>query len=212
MRDSSSPFSLEELLEHCCNPASPRHETAWKEFCKRYKQFIAYRVIKRCSFWKKIARLEGQFEESVNDVIGAVLQELCKNNYHSLRSFQARDNESKFRSWLATICLRQCDRYIRPRLWESITDDRVEYIDSLDFGFRWELYETVVQELRDLPQRKAKNFERDINIFQLHVFADFPGSVICRTHPCLRILKDHAPDVVVHRLRKHLRKRKEFLS
>jgi hypothetical protein len=171
------------------------------------KMFIYKRVIQRCGAWN-IPRLGKSLGDAVDDIVGMVFFELCKNDFQALRNFRARDDERMFRAWLATICKRMCNRYVRSPLLRVMVDDDVEntedFYAKLEPEIRWELHESLVKELRAL--RKT---ERDITIFQLYVLAGFSAPMI-KTHPCLKTLGARVVDNVVNRIREDLRPRKKF--
>ena len=103
---------MSELLINCCDEGSPQRELAWREFLKRYKNFI-YRVITyRCFGWR-VSRLSRQLSDVVNDVVSEVFTILTQ----SLDQYREVDNEKKFRAWLATICNRAASRYLKRSLF-----------------------------------------------------------------------------------------------
>ena len=204
-----SPLNLQQLLDCCSDRSSPWHELGWNEFIKRYKMFIYKRVIQRCSAWN-IPRLGRSLADTVDDIVGMVFFELCKNEFQALQNFRARDDERMFRAWLATICKRMCNRYVRRPLLRAMVDDDIEnledFYEKLESEMRWELHEFLVTELRAIGKT-----ERDITIFQLYVLAGFSSPMI-KTHPCLRALGDRVVDNVVNRIREDLRRRKDFFN
>ena len=206
MKSAPLPNTLAEILDACSDPASPHFEYAWREFLKRYKMLIYNNVIKRCKDWN-VPRLRLQFNEVVDDVFGEVLIILCKNNYHALRSFKARDNERAFVYYLITTTHRAVGRYVQKHYLDSLVECEFEDVSSfsehikyLNLDTRWQLYETIVQQLRDAAKRSRANLERDIHIFHLYIFSDFDHHMITSL-PCLKTIGHRVIDNVVNRVR-----------
>ncbi|NUO82249.1 sigma-70 family RNA polymerase sigma factor [candidate division KSB1 bacterium] len=206
MSKSPSPLSLREMLRYCCEPSSPYWNYAWNEFNKRYKQYI-YGSVKRCCYAWQAPHVKKQLSEVVNDIVEIIFEKLCVDDYKVLRGFEGEDNESMFHSWLATICYRTSNRYLRQKWFDTVLDERAmaggESAYSANSEFIREIYETVVRLLRTLPKRKTDVRERDINIFLLYTFAGFSDSML-RASGCLHALGYRVVDVVIHRLRKEL--------
>ena len=199
-------FNFQQFLDDCSNPGSANYEQAWRQFIERYKLFIYNHAAKSCRKWN-VPRLNTQYSETVNDIFSEVILVLCGNECKALKDFRARDNEKMFLSWLATICSRTTGRFIQRHfamvLSETEIDSFIEYLIDLDFDTRWELYETIVEVLRNTSSSKKRHLERDINIFLLYVWADFSGPMI-KKHPCLQEIGPRVVDVVVNRFRQQL--------
>jgi hypothetical protein len=162
-----------------------------------------------------VPRIQRQFSDFVNEIVDEVFATLYKNDCQALRGFVARDNERMFLAWLGTICERTANRSIRSLIRVRLLDEEHEELHdslrSLDSNERWELYETIVAELRGFSKRKSERRERDIHIFQLYVWADFSEPMI-ETHPFLKNLGARIVDNVVNRMREYLRRRRNFLE
>lgn len=212
MSPHKSPLSLRELLDICSSPESPDWEAGWSEFIKRYKVFIKGKVAKRCSEFN-VPRLRMQFPETVKDVVSKVFLKLCTNQCRALQNFRERDNELAFRCWLSLICSRTASRYIEEYFVDNLVDEKIEklreYVAGLDYDHRWELYEAVVERLRTSFKQRKRHLERDIHILLLYVWADFPAIEIA-IHPCLHELGPRVVDNIVSRLRKELRRHRNF--
>ncbi len=207
-------LTLAELLELCTkNIGAPEWEGAWKEFFKRYRDFIYRQVVYRCSRWRwSVPRYQLQKSEIVNDVISKVLVDLCKDECQALRNFQNREDEQKFKGWLGIICVHAADRYMETLMHKRLTDDELEkLVESFkelrknDYEFLWELFESLTKSLRASEKKKKHNLERDINLFLLYVWADFKGQTLTRL-PCFRDIKPHDAEVSVNRSRGYLRR------
>ena len=125
MHKFQSFSTFQELLEACSNVTSPYWEVGWREFIKRYKSFIHSKVTQRCSSWN-VPRIQRQISDFVNDIVDAVYATLYKNECQALRNFTDRNNERLFLSWLATICERTANRYIRGMIKECLLDEDYE--------------------------------------------------------------------------------------
>ncbi len=209
----SSLLTLRETLRYCCDPASPYWDYAWKQFNKRYKLFIYASVKRTCCAWRA-PHVQKQLSEIVNDVVEIVFEKLCVEGYKVLRSFEGGDNESAFHCWLATICHRASNRYLRQKWFDSVMDENAIPPDkegsfTESFEMIREIYETLVVLLRRLPKRKTDLRERDINIFLLYTFAGFSERML-RVSPCLKYLGYRVVDVVINRLRKELGPYRDF--
>ncbi len=198
---------LNQLLDHCGCPNSPNWEWAWREFLNRYLGFISDKVRSRCSRWD-LPRLRRQFAETVNDIIGEVLKNLCKNNCRALRNFRYRDNEHALLSWLRTICNNTTDTVIIKQFNKSCIDADIEDVQcnfgEVEIDISWELYENVVKVLRTSGKNNKKQRERDIDIFTLYIWEDYSGQMI-QNHPRFKNLGARVVDNVIYRLRNELR-------
>lgn len=207
-------FTFQELLNYCGDQSSPFWQSAWREFIKRYKSYIYNKVHSSCSTWN-LPRLQRQISETVNDVVNEVFLQLIKNRCQALQDFRARDNELMFLSWLATICNRISGRYIKNFFSMAIIDGKLENseinINNIEFNKRWELYEHFIEIMRASGIKKKRHLERDINIFQMYIWADFSASMIS-VHPCFKNVGHRVVDNVVNRMRNYLKDGQKILS
>ncbi len=200
-------MTLSELLDACGNPHSLQHSRAWQIFMKRYRKIIYYHVLERCKAWN-VARLNIQFQETVDDIVGDVFRVLCEHDFRALQSFRERSNEYRFQRYLITICQNAASHYIKKNLTKYADLDTREInqaFTNMEYDTRCQLYEFVVQKLRASRHKLPKNFERDINIYMLYVWGDFDNDMIA-AQPCYR--NRITPKVVynvVHRMRNLLR-------
>jgi len=204
MVDPRSPFSLEKLLADCCENRSPAREAAWREFIIRYKTFIYQVVTRRCLSWQ-VSRLRRQLSDVVNDIVSDVFAILL----NSLDQYRAVGDENRFRCWLATVSNRAASRYLKQEFSSDMADPDLEefqnYIQGLAFDCRWELFEGVVERIRETDSNKKQHLERDINLFQFYIWADLSQAMIM-AHPCYTGIGHRVIDNVVNRLRENLRK------
>lgn len=205
MQPAHDLISLSALLHICCDENSPHRESAWREFLKRYKHFIYQVITHRCLGWQ-VSRLRRQLSDVVNDIVSEVFIILTK----SLTQFRELEDEKKFRAWLATVCNRATGRYLKREFVSDLVEPDIEelqnYIEGLEFDSRWELYESVIEQLRSGDSAKKRNLERDINLFQFYIWSDLSQTTI-QTHPCYAEIGHRVIDNVVNRLREGLRKK-----
>ncbi len=182
----------------------------------RYRDTMLNAIARKCYQWNSRG-LDMQTGDVINDVLSTVLLNLCQNDCRVLRDFQNRDNEIKFKAWLAIICQRSAGRYLKNRLFrhdrivmEEKEDQRSEspgeflpgyQMSSVSQSTRWELYEETVARL---SRGKRRNLQRDIHLFLIYTWADFDLDMIDAL-PCLKGMGGRTVDNVVHRLRKILR-------
>ena len=140
----------------------------------------------------------------VNDIASEVFIILCK----SLGQYQEVENEQKFIVWLNTICNRAASHYLKRQFIDSMSDidpsEMHDLIGGLDIDGCWELYDYTITALREANGRKKRNLERDINIFQLYVWADFSENMIL-FNPCFEEIGHRVVDNVVNRMRMQLK-------
>ena len=198
-------FSLKDLTKICSDPKSPYREEAWREFLKIYKIFIYQNVTRYCCNWR-IPRLRRQLSDVVNDIVSEIYIILCS----TMSSYREVTDEKKFRFWLATICSRTVSRYIQREFSHVMANPDIEEFQDFLFELhrdnRWELYEAIVERLRNSKTGKKRNVERDINIFLLYVWADLNNDMIL-SHPCYRQLGHRVLDNVVNRMRSLLKEK-----
>ena len=210
MESTRLEWSLDRLIACCSDRKDKDYEKAWREFIKRYKTFIYQVITHRCIGWR-VSRLRRQLSDTVNDVVSEVFAILTR----SLGQYKEVEDEKKFRLWLATICNRAAGRFIKREFFSDMADEDLEdfrnYIGEIEFESRWELYESVVNQLRETDSAKKKNLERDINLFQLYIWSDLSQPIIL-SHPCYVTVGHRVIDNVVNRLREQIRKQKNTLS
>lgn len=193
-------LSLKQIIENCANPKNVLWQEAWTEFLVRYKQLLYYFIKRSCESWNS-QRLNIQLKESVNDIFSEVIVIIFKN----IHSFENRDSDQKFISWLQVICNRSTTAFIQRKLKNILNEDEFSEFS----GFRkshsvtklWELYETIISMLRN-NLRGNKNMERDINIFMLRVWGGFSTKQIME-HPYYQNLNESSINVIIARVRKN---------
>lgn len=211
MRD----MSLRQLLEQCAQPTHRDWEKAWRCFMERYGDYIYYKIKRRCLSWNAPA-LDRQIDESAQDILANVFETLTKNRCKALQNFQAKDEEGRFKVYLATIISRTASAYIqkhfpRERIEEEFAN-LAKFLRQREFEEAWAVYEEMVQFFRSqAKKRNRSNLERDINLFQFYTFGDFSNSMV-RTHPCMMNMTPGAVDDVMLRLRKTIREDKKFCA
>lgn len=196
-------FSLAELIEHCTNPASRYWELAWKEFLDKYKRYI-YKVITVKVLQWNDGRLKLQIKEVVNDIFTSVLTSLCDHDGRILANFRAVDKVEVFRAWLGTISANAATRYLQKYYREKFSEEEPEnffnLLKNVNTEAKWELYETLVRELRDNSGKSRRNAERDIHVFMLNKWADYSVEMI-EAHPALKGVGEQVLYNVINRLR-----------
>lgn len=173
---------------------------------KRYKQVIYFNVTKRCKEWN-IARLDLQFSEVVNDVVGSVINILCEEDFRTLKKFRNRENEKQFRWYLVTICHHASGRYMKKYLQRYIA------VDPADLNAEGEMandtlgqiYESVVETIRSSTRKGSANLERDINLFLLTVWSGFDKDMILKMPVYKGSVTPKMIDNAVFRMREVLR-------
>jgi hypothetical protein len=207
MKRPDKKMPLDELLAHCCDNNSPRWQDAWAEFLERYKMYIYKIVSKRCKSWN-VTRLNMQFSEVVNDIVTDIFILLVENNGKALSSYRGGTNEKMFLGWLATVSDRMATRHLKRYFTRIIMDEEMEdfrgKVLALNESARWELYESLVDEIRSLTGSHRRLVERDIHLFMLYNWADFSESMI-KSLPYFRNMGGRVLDNVVNRIRKALR-------
>jgi DNA-directed RNA polymerase specialized sigma24 family protein len=190
-------------LAVCLDREHVLYQQAWREFIRRYKTFIYQIINYRCLNWRA-CRLRRQLSDVVNDIVSEVFIILTR----SLDQYRERENEERFRFWLATICNRAAGRYLKSEFFTEMAEPDLEefrnYLHEMPFDTRWELYESVVVQLRAADSTKKRNLERDINIFQFYIWSDLSQAII-QVHPCYRALGQRVIDNVINRLRRQLK-------
>jgi DNA-directed RNA polymerase specialized sigma24 family protein len=207
-------MKFEELFQHLVDPSSPQHQDAWREFMHRYRKILENNIAWRCRRWNSRA-LKKQINDVVDDVLGRVLNILCRNNFRALKNYQNKDNEAKFKSYLRIIANNATSKYLKDNYSGKETSesdifrDESSFIDTLrgmEDDARWETYEYFVNKIYSRVKRKRGNLERDVHMFWLYVWGDFDKETIV-TFPCLQGSGDpHNVDNVVNRIKDLLRK------
>lgn len=206
-------MSFEELFAHLIDPSSPEHQSAWKEFMRRYEKVIKDTIAWRCYNWNSKA-LKKQISDVIDTVKLGVLHILCRDDFRALKNFRHKDNETRFKAYLRMIATHEASRHlikyfpkiIIPEPGDESSDDN-RFLDTLrgiDDQSRWELYEHVVDHFYDQAKKKRGNLERDIHIFWLYVWAEFDHQMIINL-PCLRGMEEHNVNVVVNRMKDVIR-------
>lgn len=210
-------MSFEELFEHLINPASPRHQWAWKEFLQRYREVIREAIKWRCYRWNS-KMLRKQVGDVINDVEMRVFEILFKDGFKALRDFRQKDSENKFIAWLRQISSRAAGRDLKDKflgdirvLVEDITqedDASLDYIKGSDEDARWENFEDWAAIYYNEIKKKRGNLERDLHMFMLRTWAEFDAETVV-SFPCFKGMKPHNVEVVVNRIRDIIGKRKK---
>ena len=197
----STTLKLESILDHCANPVTKQWANAWLQLLNRYEKLIYFFINKSCNSWQ-ISRLNLQRNAVINDIFSDVLYVL----YQKIDSFENRDSEQKFISWLQIICNRAAGRYMKRILKEMLSEENIDefqdYKESFEVTKSWELYENIVSLLRTRLNNKFA--ERDIHIFMLNVWSGFKPKHISE-HPCFNDLKQNNIEVIISRTKKKLK-------
>lgn len=200
-------LTLPEMLRYCRDASSPFREIAWRAFNQNYGKFINACVAKRCRAWN-VARLKLQFHEIVDDIVGKIFYELCKEDGKVLRGFKNVNDEKKFHCWLAIICQRVANRFLKQKWLEFREAESAEAAsredDNMDRDVRWELYDAAVRSMRNAAKRPTDLRERNINLFLLSTFGGFSEAAIRRLS-CYKGMGERVVQVEVYRLRTALR-------
>jgi DNA-directed RNA polymerase specialized sigma24 family protein len=179
-------MKFEELFQHLVDPSSPQHQDAWREFMHRYRKILENNIAWRCRRWNSRA-LKKQINDVVDDVLGRVLNILCRNNCRALKNYQNKDNEAKFKSYLRIIANNATSKYLKDNYSGKETSesdifrDESSFIDTLrgmEDDARWETYEYFVNKIYSRVKRKRGNLERDVHMFWLYVWGDFDKETI----------------------------------
>ncbi len=194
-------LSLKQIIENCVSPNKSYWEKAWSEFLDRYKQLLYYFIKRSCESWNS-HRLNIQQNDIINDVFSEVIVIIYKN----LNSFENRDSEQKFISWLQVICNRSTTAFIQRKLKNILNEDEITEFDSFKKSHSgtklWELYENIVTLLRS-QMKGNKNMERDINVFMLKVWAGFSSKQIM-DNPYHSNLNENSINVIINRVRNNI--------
>ena len=161
-------ITLTDLLAYCTDQHSPYWDNAWKIFIDRYKLLVYKIVTQRCNAWM-VDRLDKQLSDAVNDIVSKVFMELIKNDFKLLKKYHSGDNEKIFCAYLVTISDRTAKQYIlrffKHKFLLLDSDNIRHYIDQIEPDYRWEMYEMIVNQLRQSAGIRKKNLERDIHLF-----------------------------------------------
>lgn len=198
--------SLNEIINYISTKNSEHYEIGWREFTKRYKDFIYQVVTRRVLSWN-VPRLRLQLSDVVNDIVSEIFIILIK----SIPSYREVNNEKQFQFWLATVSNRAASQYLKKQFISTMTDLEMENLQEsykvLQFDVRWELYESVVKQIREFSGKSKRNLERDITLFSLYTMSDFSPEMIKFT-PCFQNIGHRVLDNVVNRTREILKEKK----
>jgi hypothetical protein len=193
-------ITLEQLINQCTTFEGSKRELAWREFFKRYKKLIFYFIERSCNQWS-LLRLKLQKRDVMDDVLSEVLFALNRD----LANFKNRDSEKKFIAWLQVVCNRTTGIYLKRVFKNNISEIDIQEVPQMKKGHDdvvlWELYESVVETLREKLPPGMKYMERDINIFLLNVWFGFPPKLIVG-HPCYNKLSVNSVEVIINRVKK----------
>ena len=197
--------SLKDILKNISKTNSENYEQCWRDFTKKYKNFIYQVVTRRVLSWN-VPRLRNQLSDVVNDIVAEVFIILIK----SISTYREIDNEKKFLFWLSTVCNRAASHFLKKQFISTMTDQEIvevqEYYKVLQTDVRWELYETIVKDLRESSGKSKRNIERDITLFNLYTISDFSPQMIEFT-PCFDSIGHRVVDNVVNRARETLKQK-----
>ncbi len=200
--------SLREIINYISERNSGNYELGWLEFTKRYKNSIYQVVTRRVLSWN-VPRLRRQLSDVVNDIVSEIFIILIK----SIPTYREVDNEKQFLYWLTTVCNRATSHYLKKQFISTVTDFEIEdvreYFKVLQFDTRWELYESIVNQIRNMSGKNKRNLERDIGIFTLYTVSDFSQEMILH-NPCFKDMGHRVIDNVVNRFRESLKNDKTF--
>jgi len=203
--DKSSNSTLREILEHISDNNSDYYEQSWRKFTKQYKDFIYQVVTRRVLSWN-VPRLRNQLSDVVNDIVAEIFIILLK----SISSYREIDDEKKFLYWLTTVCNRAASHFLKKQFISTMIDNEIEdlqkYYKVLQNDVRWELYESIVRDLRESSGKSKRNLERDISLFNLYTISDFSHQMIEFT-PCFDNIGHRVVDNVVNRTRDILKEK-----
>ena len=197
--------SLREILQNISNSNSANYEQCWRKFTKQYKNFIYQVVTRRVLTWN-VPRLRNQLSDVVNDIVAEIFIILFK----SISSYRELDDEKKFLYWLTTVCNRAASHFLKKQFVATMIDNEIEdiqkYYNVLQNDVRWELYESIVRDLRESSGKSKRNLERDITLFNLYTISDFSHQMIEFT-PCFDNIGHRVVDNVVNRARDVLKEK-----
>lgn len=203
-------MSLAELLKCCTDRNSGCWENGWREFMRRYQDFIR-KSVKYNGFSIQSQRLNKQRYDAEEDAIAEVLMILMK----SLHTFYEHDNEKIFRAWLATVIRRATRSWILKEVVGKFIDKEITDFETLfaelDAFSKYEFYEYMVFLLRSGQKYKSQKIERNIHIFMLNTWMSLSKPTIMG-HPCFKeIQQEHFIEVIVNRMRKRLRDSEDLI-
>ncbi len=200
-------MSLKEMLDGCTSPDTPQWEKAWKVFFQRYKTFIRSVVYNKCYRWDA-PRLGFQFQETVDDIIIEIYSKLCRNDYRVLKKFKNIHSQHKFKAYLALISARTTNHRLAKlfidQMLETPPEELPEMIKTDQPYEDWELYDSVVQFIRDHASDRKQHTERDILIFMLYIWGGLDSKAILN-QPVFKDTGHRVLDNVINRTRSLLR-------
>ncbi len=182
-RQGTNDMTLGDLLDNCTNPNSPVWEKSWQEFLNRYQNFIYKLVLNRCKSWN-LQRIKYQLQDEVDDIVFIVIKHLIKDDYRFLKQFQNRDNPQLFLLYLSTLINRITRRHLAihfNKILDTLEEDQAkDTLKELSPEAGWEIYEELVQSLRNSMINKHPNNERNIHLFLMYTWTDM--SIDMLTH------------------------------
>ncbi len=206
MPSRSESIDLKSLIDNCTkNPNSREWNQAWETLIDRYKIYV-YSVILRQCHKQNINDYGYSPRYIADDIYSMFLVKLCKNQAKSLKSLKTRNNEKVLRAFLATIANRVAInhiKYLKLRKTRPIFEDSENELVHIDI--EWEIYQHIIEILRQEAGPQEKNLERDILLFNLVTLEGFEkDSLDCQ--PIFRKLGHRVIDNVIHRFRQRLAK------
>jgi len=206
MPPKSESLDLESLINNCIkDPHSPEWNRAWETLINRYKAYVYTVIFRRC-YDQNIKDYGYNQRYIADDIFSMFLVKLCKNQGRILRSIKIKNNEKAFKAFLATIANRTALKYLKQLKLKSIQPD-IEDTEKehTHIDIEWEVYQDLVEILRQGAGPQDYNIERDILLFNLVKLEDFEDDNLPR-HPFFRKLGHRVRDNVVSRFRKRLEK------
>jgi len=154
-----------------------------------------------------------QVDEVVEDLVQEAYKLLYKNKFKNLVSFEHRDDETTFRSWLAKIAARRASYLIQKYFARMNSDADVEkliqHLGTISPEATWELFESIVDVCK--TQSSRDNLDRDLVIYLLWVFEDFKEEWILE-HPFVASFGTDVARNAKFRLRTVLRKHADSIT
>lgn len=195
MTSDFEEIDLRALLEICVDRTNPIYENAWREFDRRFNQWLLGKILRFTTN-----------SSDVKDILQMVGERLCTHDFRSLKNFRAKHSETAFRTWLGTIAYTAVSAFFsKKKPNESL--DNVVIVDDRQLDVDQETHESMVRMLRTVlepTQKKDSDIERDILIYILRKHVEFKAKEVSE----IRALGIKAGNVdnVVHRLNALLKK------
>ncbi len=216
--NSKEEFSLEQLINFCCDARSPYNARAWTVLLERYQNYIYKIISKKCKF-ANIDQIDLNFSDTVNEIYHEVIIRLCKDDCKALREFKHKDKERVFLSWLARIANHTAFYFIMKNYIKQVQTSDIEvvqkYISSVSSEVNSQVYEDVVR-LLNKPEKKSNRKKininaRDINIFTMTMWQGFNLKML-QTIPCLQHITERIVANACYRSREKLFKNRDLLN